>query len=94
MRLSSRTAAGAEAGARFTQAFAPRAESPAGFFMRGTSAGAGNGIGEIISVFADWPLFGQEGSHLRIAWAYFVPGAYFSDASNANQVSIEARFGF
>lgn len=94
VRLSTWTPAGAEAGVRFTQAFAPREESPAGFFIRGPSPGAGHRIGEIVSVFADWPLFGQEGSHLRIAWAHFVPGDWFADASDANQLRVEARFGF
>jgi hypothetical protein len=94
VKLAARTALEAEAGVRFTQAFAPREESPAGFFMRGTSPGASHRIGEIVSVFADWPLFGQEGSHLRIAYTHFVPGGWFADASDANQLRIEARFGF
>jgi hypothetical protein len=94
VKLAARTALEAEAGVRFTQAFAPREESPAGFFMRGPSAGAGNRIGEIVSVYADWPLFGQEGSRLRVAYAHFVAGDFFFDASDAMMFQIEARFGF
>ena len=94
MKLATRTALQAEAGVRFTQAFAPQTESPAGFFMRPAMAGAGHRIGEIVSVYADWPLFGQEGSQLRISYAHFVPGDFFFDASDAVMFQIEARFGF
>jgi hypothetical protein len=94
VKLAARTALEAEAGVRFTQAFAPREESPAGFFLRPATAGAGNRIGEIVSVYAEWPLFGQEGSRLRIAYAHFVPGDFFADASDALMFQIEARFGF
>ncbi len=94
VKLATRTALQAEAGVRFTQAFAPQTESPAGFFMRPAIAGAGHRIGEIVSVYADWPLFGQEGSQLRISYAHFVPGDFFFDASDAVMFQIEARFGF
>jgi hypothetical protein len=94
LALAARSSAGAEAGVRFTQAFAQREESPAGFFLRGASPGAGHRIGEIVSVFADWPLYGQDGSHLRIAYVHFVPGDWFAGASDANQICVEARFGF
>jgi len=94
VRLSTRSARETEAGVRFTQAFAPREESPAGFLLRGPSAGTGHRIGEIVSVFVDWRLFDQEGSHFRVAWAYFNPGDWFTDASGANQFRLMTRFGF
>jgi len=94
LRVSARSALDAEVGVRFTQAFAPREESPAGFFLRGPSAGAGHRIGEIVSVYADWPLFDQDDSYLRLSWAYFAPGDWFTDPSGANQVRLVTRFGF
>jgi len=93
-RMSTRSARQTEAGVRFTQVFAPREESPAGFFLRGSSAGTGHRIGELVSIFVDWQLFDQEGSHFRVAWAYFNPGDWFSDASGANQFRLMTRFGF
>lgn len=85
---------GAEWGARFTQARAVEPYSPAGLTIRNTR-GPGDRIGEIVSVFARWPLFDEEGSYLRLSWMHFAPGDYFAPrADAADWLRLELGFGF
>lgn len=94
VRFSRKSEAGAQAGVCFTQGYAPEPGSPAGFAVR-TTPGPGDRIGEVVSAFASWPLFDDEGSYLRLSYAHFAPGDYFaSPADPADRLRVELGFGF
>ncbi len=95
VRVAWASEGGAEVGARFTPAVAPEPESPSGFLLRGFPGGTGGRIGEILSLFASFPLFEEEKSFLKFSYTRFNPGDYFaSPADAASQLGVELGFGF
>ncbi|MHC4504448.1 MAG: hypothetical protein ACYTFI_14170, partial [Planctomycetota bacterium] len=72
--LAWRNETGAEAGVSFAQAYAPEPGSPAGFAVRETP-GAGDRIGDVVSLFVKLPLYEEEESYLRASYAHLAPGS-------------------
>jgi hypothetical protein len=95
LAASWKAAGGGELGARFTRAYAPEEDSPAGTLLSDGTAGTGNAIGSFASVFAEARLFDERKSRLRLSYCLFAPGDYFdATADVAGRLRLEMLVSF